>query len=251
MRPLLATNPTTTWSSVPARAGCVLANRLSADRATGAAARGRAARQLPLDPRSDRLRKTHVQSVINWCYETEPEPELNGRRNLLAAWPSVLGGSSVDQRPALRPRPAADYDRWRQLGTRLVVRRRAALVPRAEDQERGADEFHGAAVRSRCRTCASALRCSTRSSRRRRSSGIPRNDDFNGAVQEGAGYYQLTTRNGRRCLTAVAYLKPVRRGRTCRSKPRRWRRVLFDGKRAVGVAFARAARRGRRARDAR
>ena len=72
---------------------------------------------------------------------------------------------------------------------------------------------------------------------------MPRNDDFNGATQEGAGYYQLTTRHGWRCTTAVAYLQPARRRRNLRVRPdARATRIVFDGRRAVGVVYRQAAR---------
>jgi len=68
--------------------------------------------------------------------------------------------------------------------------------------------------------------------------GIPRTDDFNSGDQEGAGYFQLTTRNGRRCSAAVGYLNPVKHRRNLEiTTDATVRRIVFDGKRAVGVEF--------------
>ena len=68
--------------------------------------------------------------------------------------------------------------------------------------------------------------------------GIPRNDDFNGPTQEGTGYYQATARNGRRCSAAVGYLRPAgKRANLSVEVEALATRVLFDGKRASGVAY--------------
>src|SRR5207249_11961933 len=127
---------------------------------------------------------------------------------------------------------------WRQLGnTGWSSSDVLPYFKRAEGQTRGADEFHGAggplAVSDVERHpiaeafIAAALEL-----------GFPRNDDFNGASQDGVGYHQTTTRHGRRCSTAVGYLRPA--------MPRANLRVvtgamaetlLFEGRRATGVPF--------------
>ena len=116
---------------------------------------------------------------------------------------------------------------------------------RSEDQERGADDYHGAGgplgvadVRLAQNTLCDAFieACEA--------AGIPRNDDFNGARQEGAGYFQLTNRNGRRCSSAVAYPAPD----SLAAEPRRVitnalvHGLELDGKRATGVRYARNGR---------
>ena len=123
----------------------------------------------------------------------------------------MLGGSSSINGLMYMRGQAEDYDRWRQLGN--VGWSYADVLPyfrKAEDQQRGADEFHGdggplaVSDMEPLPICdafiAAAEQC-----------GYRRNPDFNGAAQEGFGYYQFTTRNGRRCSTAVGYLKPARR----------------------------------------
>ena len=108
---------------------------------------------------------------------------------------------------------------------------------KAEDQQRGADELHGeggplaVSDMEPLPICdafiAAAEQC-----------GYQRNPDFNGAAQEGFGYYQLTTRNGRRCSTAVGYLKPARRRANLKVVSRALAtRVLFEGRRAIGVEY--------------
>jgi choline dehydrogenase len=195
-------------------AGCVLANRLSADPAI---------RVLIIEAGPpDRNPWIHVpvgyfktmhNPRTDWCLKTEPDPGLGGRR---LAWPRgrVLGGSSSINGLLYIRGQAADYDRWRQLG--CAGWSYADVLPyfrRAEHNERGADEFHGddgplyvSDMRDR-RDVSDAFIDAAEAA------GIPRNADFNGARQEGAGYFQLTARNGLRCSTAVAYLKPVRHRR--------------------------------------
>jgi choline dehydrogenase len=219
-------------------AGCVLANRLTAD--------GRHKVLLLEAGGEDRDIWLHIplgygrhftNPKVNWLYETEPEPECHGRR-VIQPRGKVLGGSSSINGLMYVRGQAEDYDRWRQLGN--VGWSHADVLPyfrKAEDQQRGADEWHGAdgplAVSDMeplpiCDAfIAAAEQC-----------GYKRNPDFNGAKQEGFGYYQFTTRNGRRCSTAVGYLKPARRRTNLTVVSQALAtRVLFAGKRAVGVAY--------------
>jgi choline dehydrogenase len=111
---------------------------------------------------------------------------------------------------------------------------------KAEDQERGEDEFHGVGgplkvsdSRFRSEIIDAVIEAAVQA-------GIPRNPDFNGASQEGVGYYQSTVGNGRRWSTAVAYLKPARAGRTWSSRRTRTRRASSSRSgRAVGVEYRR------------
>ena len=94
------------------------------------------------------------------------------------------------------------------------------------------------AGRSACPTCATGIRSPRPSSRPRQQCGYPRNDDFNGASQEGAGFYQTTMRSGVRSSTAVAYLNPARRrGNLHVVSKALATRMLFDGRRATGVEY--------------
>ncbi len=195
-------------------AGCVLANRLSADPAI---------RVLLLEAGPpDRYPWIHIpvgyfktmhNPRTDWCLKTEPDPGLGGRR---LAWPRgrVLGGSSSINGLLYIRGQSADYDQWRQLGCEGWSY--ADVLPyfrRAEHNERGEDAFHGgdgplyvSDMRVRRDVSDAFIDAAA-------AIGIPRNSDFNGAQQEGAGYFQLTARNGRRCSAAVAYLNPVRHRR--------------------------------------
>ncbi len=221
-------------------AGCVLANRLSADpgvRVLLLEAGGRDRNpwiHIPVG-----YFKTIHNPRTDWCYRTEPDPGLNGRS---IEWPrgKVLGGSSsINGLLYVRGHPS-DYDCWRQLGN--VGWSYADVLPyfkRCEDQERGADAYHGVGgplgvsdMRVRRGVCDAFIAAAEEL-------GIPRNDDVNGARQEGAGYFQLTTRGGLRCSTAVAYLRPARGRPNLRIETgAQVLGVRFEGRRAVGVRYA-------------
>ncbi len=221
-------------------AGCVLANRLSA-------APGSRVLLLEAGPRDSYLWihipvgyfKTMGNPRTDWCLVTEPDPGLNGRR---LAWPRgrVLGGSSSINGLLYIRGQAADYDHWRQLGcTGWSYDDVLPLFRASEDQERGADAFHGVGgplavsdMRIRRDLCDAYIMAAEELR-------IPRNIDFNGSVQEGAGYFQLTARDGRRCSAATAYLRPVRaRTNLTVVTGALVHRVLLEGRRAVGVAFS-------------
>ena len=151
----------------------------------------------------------------------------------------VLGGSSSINGLLYIRGQHEDYDHWRQLGNAgWSFKDVLPYFRRAEDQERGADELHGVGghlkVSNVCEPhplCEAFIEAAQKA-------GYPRNDDFNGPTQEGAGYFQLTTRNGRRWSTAVGYLKEARRrpNLTVVSKAL-GTRILFSGRRAVGVEY--------------
>ncbi len=222
-------------------AGCVLANRLSADaskRVLLLEAGGRDWNPWIHVPVG--YFKTLHNPNTDWCYKTEPDKGLNGRR---IDWPrgKVLGGSSSINGLLYIRGQKEDYDHWRQLGnTGWAFDDVLPYFIRSEDQERGADDYHGAGgplavsnMRIRRELCDKFIEAAGEL-------GIPRRDDFNGAEQEGAGYFQLTARNGRRCSTAVGYLNPARgRDNLEIVTHAQTERVLFQGRRAVGVAYRR------------
>jgi len=222
-------------------AGCAVAARLSEDPATRVAlieAGGADTNRwihIPLG-----FGKTFADPSVNWCYETEPDPGAANRR---VFWPrgKVLGGSSSINGMVYIRGQAEDFDHWRQLGNHGWSS--VDVLPyfrRAEDQTRGADEFHGAGgplcvsdVPEHHPICDAFIEGATLL-------GFPRNDDFNGARQEGVGYHQTTTRNGRRCSTAVGYLRPALARPNLRVVTEALtEKILFDGHRAVGISFRR------------
>jgi len=134
---------------------------------------------------------------------------------------------------------AQDFDQWRQLGnTGWSFDDVLPYFRRAEHQTRGESDLHGTGGP----LCVSDMPDYDPISKAFIKSaldlGFPRNDDFNGAVQEGVGYYQLTTRNGRRCSTAVGYLRPAMKRPNLRVITNALsERITLDGRRATGVTY--------------
>lgn len=192
-------------------AGCVLANRLSADGTTTVALLEAGSRDwnpwihVPVG-----YFKTIHNPATDWCYNTEPDPGLNGRS---LKWPrgKVLGGSSSINGLLYVRGQRQDYDRWEELGcTGWGYQSVLPYFKRAENQSRGANQFHGTD---------GPLHVSDMSFKRPicddfingvAELGTPVNNDINGEDQEGVGYFQLTAHKGRRCSSAVAYLNSAR-----------------------------------------
>jgi choline dehydrogenase len=220
-------------------AGCVLANRLTASgkhRVLLLEAGGHDRNiwiHIPLG-----YGKLFADKKVNWLYTSEPEPELNNRC-IIQPRGKVLGGSSsINGLLYIRGQPE-DFDHWRQLGNAgWSFDDVLPYFRRAEDQARGEDALHGVggplAVSDVCEPhplCDAFIAAA-------QEAGFPRNDDFNGARQEGAGYFQLTTRNGRRCSTALGYLRQARRRPNLAiATDALASRILFSGRRATGVEY--------------
>ena len=216
-------------------AGCVLANRLTADGRTRVLLLEAGPRDsdpwihIPLG-----YGKLFARRDVNWAYESEPEPTLGGRR-IFTPRGKVLGGSSsINGLVYIRGQPE-DFDSWEVPGWS-----HAELLPyfiKSEHQSHGASALHGAggplAVSDleRHELCDAFIASA-------RSLGIPPNDDFNGERQEGTGYYQATVRNGRRSSTAVEYLRPAEKRPNLKVETNALAgRILFDGKRAIGIEY--------------
>ncbi len=220
-------------------AGCVLAERLSAG--------GRlSVLLLEAGPR-DRNPWIHVpigyaklfnNRKLNWAYTSEPEPHLDGRR-IFNPRGKVLGGSSSINGLVYIRGQREDFDAWCQAGNAgWGFDELLPYFKRAENQMRGPDQLHGTlgpltvSDPSEPHPLCDAFIAGAQEA------GFPRNDDFNGPTQEGAGYYQFTVKNGLRASTATAYLKPARTRANLRVETEALAtRVLFEGRRAAGVEY--------------
>jgi len=220
-------------------AGCVLANRLSADPALRVCL-------LEAGP-ADRSPFIHMpigiiflmlSKTLNWRYYTEPQRHLQQRRMY---WPrgKTLGGSSSSNAMVYTRGHASDYDHWAALGNPgWSYAEVLPLFRRAENHERGADPFHGAGGPLNVAELRSPNVLSGVYIEAAVAAGYPRNDDFSGASQEGVGLYQVTQKNGERCSVARAYLSPVRgRPNLTVITGARATRVLLAGARASGVSY--------------
>ena len=179
---------------------------------------------------------------VNWMFESEPEAELNGR-TMYQPRGKVLGGtSSINGMVYIRGTPA-DYDEWRQRGCEGW--NWEGVLPyfrRAEDNERGACELHGAGGPLRVSDQPKQWPIARAVVEAGQQAGLPFNADFNGAYQEGVGYYQTTTKNHRRWSTAKAYLGPAKGRRNLRIETgAHATRILVEDGRATGVEFRTAA----------
>src|SRR5579864_415695 len=190
-------------------AGCVLANRLSEDPEVQVCL-------LEAGP-PDAADELHIPAGVlavslskyDWGFVSDPEPGLGYRSRVLPRGRTLGGSSSVNAMIYMRGN-RADYDGWAAMG--FEGWGWEDVLPyflRAEDNERGASELHGAGgplrvtdIRSRYRTCEAFVEAGMQA-------GLEPNDDFNGPSQDGVGWYQVTQRDGMRCSAAVAYLHPV------------------------------------------
>lgn len=227
-------------------AGCVLAERLSASgrhsvlvlEAGGSDRRFFV--QLPLG-----YGKLFYNSAVNWMYQTEADPGLAGNRDF---WPrgKILGGSSSINAMVWIRGHASDYDDWATAGNPGWGWDKVREAYRAiEDNEAGGNDYRGTGgplFISANRTdlhplCNDYINSAV-------AAGLPHNPDFNGALQEGVGIYQMTIRNARRNSAARAFLRPaMKRPNVTVLTHAHVTRVIFDGTRAVGVEYDRKGKR--------
>ena len=220
-------------------AGCVLANRLSEDGKHSVLL-------LEAGPRDTNLwihipigyGKTMVDPNVNWRLYTEPEPHLNNRK---LYWPRgrTLGGSSSINGLVFIRGQAEDFDAWARLGNSgWSYKQVLPYFIKSESNQRGAGPFHGDKGPLRVSDIGIKHPLVEAFIGASKELGIPRNNDFNGKTQEGAGYYQLTTHKGLRSSTAKTYLKAARGRSNLRVETdAQATRVLFEGTRAVGLAY--------------
>lgn len=223
-------------------AGCVLANRLSAN--------GKYTVCLLEAGPSDRYgwihlpigyAKTMFHKTYNWGFYTAPEPALNGRK---IYWPRgrTLGGSSSINGLVYVRGQKSDYDHWAALGNVgwswddcLPYFKRLEHNDQEKSATRGVNGPLWASTIPGNNKLVDAFIAASKQN------GVPVVSDFNTGDQEGVGYFQLTTRKGLRCSTAVAYLKPARKFKNLKIETdAHATRILFEGTRAIGVAYRQA-----------
>jgi len=184
--------------------------------------------------------KTITDKRVNWMYETEPDPNLNGRR---VFWPrgKVLGGSSSINGLLYVRGQQEDFAHWRQLGNEgwawddvlPYFKRSEQRIGPGDDALHGRDGALAVSdLPDRPPLAEAYIQAASEC-------GIARTEDFNGARQEGVGYYHVTARNGRRSSASVAFLRPaMKRPNLQVLTGALAARVILQGKRAVGVAFS-------------
>ena len=225
-------------------AGCVLANRLSADGRhrvlmLEAGARDRSPWiHLPIG-----YGKTMFHKTINWGFFTEAEPTMKDRR---IYWPRgrTLGGSSSINGLIFVRGQSDDYDQWAALGNAGWAWK--DVLPyfiRSEHNTKGAGPAHGGDGPLWCSDIEHKHELIEAIIAGAGELGVRRTDDFNGGDQEGVGYYQLFTRKGWRCSTAVAYLRPAEERPNLRVETdAQATSLILEGGRAVGVRYRRNGR---------
>ncbi len=219
-------------------AGCVLANRLSENPQT---------RVLLLEAGGPDSNQTiHIpaawlktlRSEVDWQYHTDPEPNMNNREMF---WPrgKTLGGtSSINAMIYIRGNQY-DYDHWQSLGNDgWSYDDVLPYFKKAQNQERGASAYHSVGGPLNVADLVEVHPLSDMFVKASQEIGIPANQDFNGATQDGVGVYQVTQKNGKRHSTAAAYLKPAMKRPNLIIQTRcQATNLIFEGTRVVGVAY--------------
>jgi choline dehydrogenase len=225
-------------------AGCVLAERLSADPAT---------RVLLLEAGSwDRNPLIHIPAALpavapnpklNWGYYTEPEPHLDNRRLFWPRGKTVGGSSSINGMVYTRGN-AGDYDRWEQIGADgWSYREVLPYFKRVENNERGTNPYHGAEGPLRVTRGRRTSELCDIFMEAGRQAGHKISEDFNGEDQEGFGDFDATVYRGRRWSTATAFLRRARARRNLTVVTGALAsRILWNGTKAMGIEYKRGGR---------
>jgi choline dehydrogenase len=218
-------------------AGCVLAARLSEDGDVTVCLIEAGPKDTAPDIHVPAKGKTLIRTEIDWRYDSS-EPFCDNR-TIYQPRGRVLGGTSSFNGMIYIRGNGLDYDSWCKPGWSY-----GELLPyfkRAEDNERGASKYHGVGGPLSVSDNRSRYPMSDAFIAAAINAGYPANDDFNGAAQDGFGYYQVTQREGRRCSAAVAYLHPAmeRPNLTIETGVQVHRVIMTDG-RATGVTGRRA-----------
>jgi choline dehydrogenase len=225
-------------------AGCVLANRLSKDPKNRVILLEAGGRDLnPWIHVPVGYFKTLHNPATDWRYKSEPDPGLNGRS---LDWPrgKTLGGSSSINGLLYVRGQKEDYDRWAQRGNKgWSYQDVLPLFKRSEAHENGEDEYHGgdgglsvSLIRTKSQISEAFIGAAEEM-------GVPRTDDYNGAEQEGAGYFHQTAKGGFRCSSARAFLNPAKKRDNLTVITQAHTEALIfdpaDPRRVIGVRYTR------------
>jgi len=230
-------------------AGCVLANRLSEDPSVTVCVLEAGPRDWhPYIHLPAGFIKTFYMKSINWGYQQEPGPYTNGR-SIYAPRGKTLGGSSSINGHIYNRGQHQDFDTWAQMGNRgwsysdvlPYFKRMERRIGVGEDAYRGRDgNLTVTTMEWKDTLCEAFMEGAV-------SLGIPRNPDYNGAIQEGVSYVQRTIRNGRRVSSATAFLRLASRRPNVEVRTHAHAtQIVLEGKRAVGVRYAKGGRGGAR-----
>ncbi|WP_315725566.1 MULTISPECIES: GMC family oxidoreductase [unclassified Bradyrhizobium] len=228
-------------------AGCVIANRLSEDPSVSVCVLEAGPRDWhPYIHLPAGFIKTFYMKSINWGYQQEPGPYTAGR-SIYAPRGKTLGGSSSINGHVYNRGQSQDFDTWAQMGNRgwsysdvlPHFRRMEKRIGAGDEQYRGRDgSLEVTTMEWKDTLCEAFMDGAV-------SLGIPRNPDYNGAIQEGVSYVQRTIQNGRRVSSATAFLKPASKRPNVEIRTHAHATgIMLEGKRAVGVRYSRGGRGG-------
>ncbi len=220
-------------------AGCVLAARLTEDADVRVAVLEAGGEDTQPEIKIPAAFPALFKSSLDWDLEGEPEPGLDNRRLYLPRGRMLGGCSSINAMIYIRGN-RADYDGWAAAGCDgWSYDDVLPYFRRSEDNERGEDAYHGAGGPMSVSDSRSMHALVDTMLEAAREAGHEENPDFNGARQEGVGRFQLTQRDGLRWSTADAFLRPAAQRPNLEVIPRAMAlRILFEGRRAVGVEVA-------------
>jgi choline dehydrogenase-like flavoprotein len=228
-------------------AGCVLANRLSANPNVTVClieAGGEANSVLNRVPVGAAVFVPGRPKISNWAFDTVPQPGLNGRKGYQPRGKTLGGSSAINAMLYVRGQ-REDYDGWAASGAKgWAFDEVLPFFKKAERNQNGANALHGDKGPLQVRNPGSPRPVSLAFIEAASQTQIPRNDDINGPTQEGTGLFQLSQffdgpQHGERCHTATAYLEPVRNRPNLHVKTRATaHRIVLENKRATGVVIS-------------